>query len=197
MKNFSIKLFAATLCLLVFFTQNGLAQDGGSFYVGYGVATANSVEDVIGDIIITTATGGSYKVTDSKYSGAIFGGYRSYVTEKLELGGTFVYENSSKDVLMESAGTSSVSTKTYALLAELKYNYINHQSFRLHSGIGAGVAHARTSTEDDVKIEKDKTTDFAYQVDAIGVSYGKAFSVSLNVGYGYKGIANIVLAYRL
>lgn len=61
MKNFSIKLFVATLFLLVCFTRNGSAQDGGTFYLGYGVATANSIDDVIADIIITTATGGSYR----------------------------------------------------------------------------------------------------------------------------------------
>lgn len=197
MKNFSVNLFVAALCLFISVTQKGFAQSGGSLYLGYGIATANSIEDVITDIVIITATGGSYRVTDSKYSGAIFGGYRSYIIEKLEFGGTFVYENASKDLLTESEGTSSISTKTYAVLAELKYNYINHQHFRLHSGIGAGVAHARTSAEDDVRVEKDKTTDFAYQIDAIGVSYGKAFSVSLNIGYGYKGLANLGLAYKL
>lgn len=197
MKNFSIKLFVSVLFLLACFTRNGLAQDGGTFYLGYGVATTNSIEDIIADIVITTATGGSYKVADSKYTGAIFGGYRAYVTEKLEFGGTFVYENSSKDLLMESTKVSNISTNTYAVLAELKYNYINHENFRLHSGIGAGVAHARSSTKDDVIIEKDEATDFAYQVDAIGFSYGSAFSISLNLGYGYKGISNLVLAYRL
>lgn len=197
MKNLSTKLFVAILFLLICFTRNGFAQYGGSFYLGYGVATANSIEDVITDIVITTATGGSYNVADSKYSGAIFGGYRTYITKKLEFGGTFVYENSSKDLLKESIKAGSVSTNTYAILAELKYNYINHEKFRLHSGIGAGVAHARSSTKDDVIIEHDNTTDFAYQVDALGFSYGKTFSVSLNVGYGYKGVANLVLAYRL
>ncbi|MFC6101334.1 outer membrane beta-barrel protein [Olivibacter domesticus] len=197
MKNFSTKLFVAILFLLVCFTRNSFAQGGGTFYLGYGVATANSIEDVITDIVITTATGGAYKVADSKYSGAIFGGYRAYITKKLEFGGTFVYENSSKDLLSESTKAGSVSTNTYAVLAELKYNYINHENFRLHSGLGAGVAHARSSTQDDVIIEKDKTTDFAYQVDAIGISYGHPFSISLNLGYGYKGIANLVLAYRL
>ncbi|QNL51916.1 outer membrane beta-barrel protein [Olivibacter sp. SDN3] len=197
MKNFTIKLVVATLFLFASITRNGFAQDGGSFYLGYGVATANSIEDVIADIIVTTATGGSYNVADSRYTGAIFGGYRAYITERLEFGGTFVYENSSKDLLSGSTKAGDISTNTYAVLAELKYNYINHRHFRLHSGIGAGVAHARSSTKDDVIIEKDKATDFAYQVDAIGISYGNPFSISLNVGYGYKGIANLVLAYKL
>lgn len=195
MKRLSIKLFAATLCLFAGFTQSTFAQDGNSFYLGYGVATANSIDDALADIAITGVTGGAYNVADSKYTGAIFAGYRGYIAEKLELGGTFVYEHASKDILIESSKAGSISTKTYAILAELKYNYINKEKFRLYSGAAAGLAHSRISAEDNVDTEKSKTNDFAYQVDGIGVTYGDDFSISINAGYGYKGIVSAVLAY--
>lgn len=195
MKRLSIKLFIATLCLFACSTRGAFAQDGNSFYIGYGVATANSIDDALADIVITGVTGGTYNVANSKYTGAVFAGYRGYIAERLELGGTFVYEHASKDILIESAKAGSISTKTYAILAELKYNYINKEKFRLYSGAAAGLAHSRISAEDNVDTEKSKTNDFAYQVDGIGVSYGDAFSISINAGYGYKGIISAVLAY--
>src|SRR5690606_20456350 len=177
------------------FSQNSFAQQDNHIYIGYGVASVRSIENALEDLIITTATGGSLTSANDKNSGTIFAGYRNYVSEKLEVGGTVIFERASRDVLSNSEYTGSVASNTYAILAELKYNYFNHPRFRLHSGIGAGLAHSRISTKDDAKTEKDKVTSFAYQVDAIGVSYGEKFSISLNAGFGYKGIVNAVVAY--
>lgn len=196
MKNTTLLLFSLGLGLgIIFFPKNSVAQQGNHIYVGYGTATAHEISDEIADIIITTATGGIAGTANVKYSGAIFAGYRSHLTERIEVGGTFVFESGSKDVLSESTKVGSVSTKSYAILADLKYNYIARQRFKLHSGIGAGFAYMRVSTEDDAKTDKEKINNFAYQVDAIGATYGDRFSVSLNAGFGYKGIVNAVLAY--
>ncbi|MGH2624929.1 MAG: outer membrane beta-barrel protein [Sphingobacterium sp.] len=189
------KLLVTSVVCFILFSQNSFAQQDNHIYIGYGVASVRSIEDEIENIIITTATGGSLSSTNAKNSGTIFAGYRNYVSEKLEIGGTLIFEHASRDILSDSKYSGSLASNTYAVLAELKYNYINHPRFRLHSGLGAGLAHSRISTEDDVKTEKDQVTDFAYQVDAIGVSYGEKFSVSLNAGFGYRGIVNAVLAY--
>ena len=189
------------LCFLaigiVFFQKSSFAQQGGHIYIGYGVPTAHEIGDAIEDIIVTTATGGIASTANVNYSGAIFAGYRRHLTEKMEVGGTFVFENGSKDVLSESTKIGSISTNSYAVLAELKYNYISRERFKLHSGVGAGFAHTRVSNEDGAHTEKEKINRFAYQVDAIGVSYGRRLSISVNAGYGYKGIVNVVLAYGI
>ncbi|MGO3240609.1 MAG: hypothetical protein ACTIKD_09125 [Sphingobacteriaceae bacterium] len=196
MRKTILLLFNLGLVLgIVFFPKNSAAQQGSHIYIGYGTATAHEIGDEIEDIIITTATGGIAGTANVKYSGAIFAGYRSHLTERLEVGGTFVFETGSKDVLSQSTKVGSISTNSYAVLAELKYNYIARERFKLHSGVGAGFAHMRVSTEDDAQMDKEKINNFAYQVDAIGVTYGNRFSVSLNAGFGYKGIVNAVLAY--
>jgi len=189
------KLLCSAIAYFILFSQNSFAQQDNHMYIGYGVASVRSIENALEDLIITGATGGSLTTANDKNSGTIFAGYRNYVSEKLEVGGTVIFERASNDILSDSEYTGSVSSNTYAILAELKYNYINHTRFRLHSGIGAGLAHSRISTKDNAKTEKDKTTNFAYQVDAIGVSYGEKFSVSLNAGFGYKGVVNVVAAY--
>lgn len=193
----TIKLLSVTALCIFYFTQNSFAQKKNHIYFGYGVPSANSIADELVDILVTTATGGAYQTSDSKYTGAIFAGYRGYITDKLELGGTFIFEHASKDLLVESAKSGSMSSNSFTILAELKYNYINRRRFRLHSGIGGGLANTRVSINDNdkAKTEKDKMNDFAYQIDAIGVSYGDKISFSLNAGYGYKGIVNVVLAY--
>ncbi|WP_421940625.1 hypothetical protein [Pedobacter sp.] len=180
---------------LIFTSINSFAQKGNHIYLGYGVASADAIGNELADIIVTSATNGQVTTTNSNYSGAVFAGYRGYITEKLELGGTFIFERASKDVLSGGTQIGSVATNSYTVLAELKYNYINDESFRLHSGIGAGLAHSRISTTADARTEKDKMNNFAYQVDAIGVSFGNKISISANAGFGYKGIINAVLAY--
>lgn len=194
MKKTTKLLCIISLCL-GFFLQNSFAQKGKHIYFGYGVASVDAIGDELADIMIMTSTGGTITTSNSKYTGAIFAGYRGYITEKLELGGTFIFENASKDILSEGRKIGSFSTKSYAVMAELKYNYINGDRFRLHSGMGAGLAHSRYANNADAATGKDKQNNFAYQVDAIGVSFGNKFSISANAGFGYKGIFNAVLAY--
>ncbi|WP_343561675.1 hypothetical protein [Sphingobacterium sp.] len=198
MKNLQVnkKIFIALFFFLISI-KNSKAQQGGNIFLGYGVASSRSIEDVITDIFAATTTGGNYKVTDSKYSGAIFGGYRTFVSRKTELAGTFVYERASKDIASDTEQYDKITSNTYAVLAGLKYNYINRPSFRLHSGLDAGIAFTKNSTAVKIVLDSDKETNFAYQIDAIGLSYGRKLSFSLNVGYGFKGIANLVLAHKL
>ncbi len=195
MKN-TIKFYLMVAFCFFYFIQESSAQQKNHIYVGYGIATADDIGNELADIVITAISGGKITTANSKYSGAIFAGYRTYITPKLEVGGTFVYERGAKDVLVDGKDGGTLTTNSYGLLAELKYNYINHTRFRLHSGIGAGMAHSQVSTEEsEYKTDKENTNSFAYQVDAIGATYGDKFSISLNAGFGYKGIINAVLAY--
>lgn len=194
MKN-TIKIIL-TMALCIAFIQQGAAQQKNHIYVGYGVASADDIGNELADIIVTAISGGTVTTANASYSGVFFAGYRTYVTPKLEVGGTVIYEHASRDVFVNGKADGSVSTDSYGLLAELKYNYINRSRFRLHSGIGAGMAHSSVSADnEDHDINEDETNSFAYQVDAIGATYGDRFSVSVNLGFGYKGIVNAGLAY--
>lgn len=195
MKNM-IKIISLTALCFLFLSPSSTAQQRNHIYLGYGGASVESISNELADIIISATTGGNVTTANSKYSGALFAGYRSYVTEKLEVGGTFVYERASKDVLENDQKSGSVSTNTYALLAEMKYNYINQRKFKLHSGLGAGMSHTRVSTKEDVhEPNKETLNNFAYQLDVIGLTYGDQLSISANAGFGSKGIINAVLAY--
>lgn len=155
------------------------AQEKSTIYAGYGVATH------IEDVIISVITLGGIKSKYDNSPGAFYLGYRTFLTPKIEVGGVGIFQSSTYDAEV-TGNVYAGRSLTYALLLDGRYNYLINAKFKLYSALAAGIA---INTE---KVKSLKTSahqqDFAFHVDAIGLSYGKTIAPFINFGYGYKGL---------
>ena len=70
----------------------------------------------------------------------------------------------------------------------------------MYSGLGVGVTAGKEEfTAETAGLNSDSRTMIlpGYQINLAGVRFGKRLGVYLELGYGYKGIMNIGIAYSV
>lgn len=132
----------------------------------------------------------------SNHSGSFFLGYRRNLSEKLEVGGVFGYEQASSDKLQNAGKSFTAKQHNFALMADVRYNYIAQHRFRLYSGASLGLAIQRNTVDGTEDNTSKSVTQEAFHIDAIGLSYGHRIAPFINLGYGYKGIINLGIQTR-
>ena len=68
----------------------------------------------------------------------------------------------------------------------------------MYSGIGLGYAFMKDKyTTDDGSDEIKNSGEFAFHINAFGVRFGKNIGGYVEVGYGYKGLVNLGVSFKL
>lgn len=100
-------------------------------------------------------------------------------------------------VNQKSGGNSDyVQTKNKytTLMARLQWNYFGLVLVHFYGGVGAGVAHVKSTVEEASDATKvgnaSSASKFAYQITPLGVRVGRKLCVYLEGGYGYLGALN-------
>ncbi|POY35354.1 hypothetical protein C3K47_14915 [Solitalea longa] len=178
------KLLAIVFTLSLFSSQ--IKAQNNEVYIGYGLGSVQEASETFSDAFVALFTGESTE-TSVKF-GPIILGYNHYVKPKWTIGA--LYSNTS----LEGKTTSNSSsidlsyTSTYnIIMARSDYRYVNKERFQLYSGLAAGVAFAKAKPINDSDIETSSTTEFAFQINAIGFRYGKKIGVFGELGVGYNG----------
>lgn len=183
-------------CLaLVMISVTGLkAQEKHTFYVGYGLETHESFGNFMAGLSTYMATIGNLNMNVKGYSGAFFGGYRVSLSDRFEVGMMIAYERMKGNIRIFDE-TFRVNQHIYALMADVRYNYIKRPGFRLYSGAATGLSIHSMRIHDEFN-ERETELEEAFHVDALGVSYGKSFAPFVALGWGYKGVLNVGIQAR-
>ncbi|MCO4292275.1 hypothetical protein NF867_05300 [Solitalea sp. MAHUQ-68] len=179
------KLLTIAFTLSLFSSQ--LKAQKNEVYIGYGLGSVQEASETFSDAFVGIFTGESTE-TSVKF-GPIMLGYNHYLNPKWTIGA--LYSNTS----LEGKTTSNSSsidlsyTSTYnILMARSDYRYVNKEKFQLYSGLAAGIAFVKAKPINDSDIETSSNTEFAFQLNAIGLRYGKTFGVFGELGVGNNGI---------
>lgn len=96
----------------------------------------------------------------------------------------------------KSLGT--VKHNMFTLAVEARVDYLNKEFFGMYLGLGVGATIIKTKSSSDGTDVSDVDPDshFNFHVTALGFRVGKQFGGTAELGYGYRGIANVGLYYR-
>ncbi|KQC01458.1 hypothetical protein [Pedobacter sp. Hv1] len=158
-------------------------------YGSYGLGSAQEIIDGLSDMGASLFTGGTVSSQTNHLYGPIAVGVNYYFTPRLSAG--ILYSNTSSRSIV-SGGSSSANTykNTYnVIMARTDYRYID-KAVQLYSGISLGSSFATTKPENGTSTKTASTTDFAYQVNALGIRVGRKIGVFTELGFGYNGIIN-------
>ena len=115
-----------------------------------------------------------------------------------ELGVSIWY--SSHGIIFSGYPYGTPTIRTYGLLIDANYIYFNRNNFRLYSGLSFGPGYFKVSNIVDDKIlqkfEKYLSSLYlAGQVNVFGVRYGKDFGITVETGFGHKGLVHFGVDY--
>lgn len=158
--------------------------------VGYGIISTCQILDLYSDVfssIFSTLTNDNFE--SSKYTGAIHAGYKYALTNRLHIGGTFVYDHSSANDYDKKEKTGKYYRDYYTLAVEGDIKYLNTKYVSLYGTIGVGgTLYKGTYKPVDGRKKSDNTILFNYQITPLGIKLGNRFGFLAELGFGYKGI---------
>ena len=194
-----------TLALAFYFLTIGVitAQETGNHEIRVGAGDAlpvtlgHSIANSFIDGIIASL--GNYTLEDnnSEFTLPMFtAGYRYNITDRIKIGLDVGYLRINGDlrVTHNDTGEKSIikqTTNYYAVLPSGQVSYYKKGIVNLYGSVNAGVIFGNSKRNS----ETTTTTAFAYQVNPIGIRVGKQWGGYAELGYGYKGFANIGMSY--
>jgi hypothetical protein len=133
---------------------------------------------------------------------ACFFTYKYFITNGLSVGltagvqvqqGTSIYQNNYFQPMPFSYTQLNMS-----IAAEVNWLYCSGRNFQLYGGAGAGLTHWREHDRDyDNTQYTEGGNDFAWQLTPIAFRVGGDLGVFAELGYGYKGVFNAGISYRV
>ncbi len=166
--------------------------------VGYGFLGTSEMIGIFSDVLATAITGGNYSKTDNKWSGNLIASYKFTPTSRLGLGITYAHTRNTAIINIYDVPSGKATTNYHTLAAEVQYNYISREYFRLYSGVGAGItSYTEKYKPNSGNTEKNTAGHFNFQISAIGIKFGNRIGAMAEVGFGYKGLINAGLFVRM
>lgn len=169
----------------------------------YGAPTFQELSNQIKHQIVTAKDGQKYEPTHFAYTGVFALGYNFYTSPFMSIGG---YLGASTAILQMSkeGSTKSVFSSTVLSLTGLvtaNWTYFHSGMWELSAQAAAGVCRWMDEQEMEDEHVKDISKDtarwrFAYHLSPLHVRWGGTFGVYADVGWGYKGVANVGLSIR-
>ena len=198
-----MKKFKSLLIVIVLFSLTNIAcsQDyKHEFAISYGIATTDDVSSAFGSIfedIIDDIFGDSTQM-DISGSGVILLTYQYHFSKIFSAGPVIGYEALKTDVTKDDQKIGSIKHNTYTLAVEGRCNYLNRPIFGMFFGLGFGVTLINSTATSNVMDVTDPNSDnhFNFHITALGFRVGKQLGATAELGFGYRGIANLGVFYR-
>jgi len=194
-KNF---LIAA---ILVCITQFAFSQDHfNEISINYGLGTTDDMSSSFGTIFEDIAYdifGDSTQYSNGS-TGVFLVTYQHQFAKIISAGPVFGYEILETDVTKGDKTIGTLKHNTFTLGIEARVDYLNKEYFGMYLGLGVGATMIKTKSSSDGADVSDIDPDshFNFHVTALGFRVGKKFGGTAELGYGYRGIANVGLYYR-
>jgi len=177
------------------------SYDHHEFSLSYGVLTPDRFYTFKSSILDDQLPDSRYIRDNYSSPGNLFLTYRFVsLNEFLMWGGAVGYGTSSAEVYYLGQKQGVMDRQFISGVVELQYRYVNNGFFQMYSGVGVGLTVGKEQfTAETDGISSDNRTMIlpGYQVNLAGVRFGKRLGIFLELGYGYKGIMNIGLAYSV
>ncbi len=161
--------------------------------IGVGLANTNDIVSAISDVLLVGFSGGIATTENKTFSGSYYLGYKYAFSKRLSLGGTFVYNKNSFDLMAEGDKVGHYKNNYYTIAPELDFTYLNMSVLSLYGSVGAGITlNNQTYIKDGTNNkEKASAAHFNFQFSPIGLKIGHNAGGFLEAGFGYKGIINL------
>ena len=136
-------------------------------------------------------------------TGGIFLTYRHMFRNELFLWGITAGASSSLSKIYNVGQyEGKLKRQFYTVAIEWEYRYVNQGIVQVYSGLGLGFTYGTEEltpppSELGVVPTTGDVSSVAYQINAIGIRFGKKFAGFVEFGYGYKGIFNIGFSVQL
>ena len=190
------------LCILFCGTYSYSQEREHQLSVGYALASTSQIFDVFQ--IIAFEIGGDIVFSDTnlknqKSKGGIHLSYAYTPKNSWFFGATIVYNGSEYDVIANDVNYGKQSYSYYTFAGEVGLNYLKKEYFRLYGLINLGLTYTDSEFTEKESGKKFTSGDsvFDFQITPLGLSFGKKFGGFANLGFGYRGVANFGIYYRL
>lgn len=172
------------------------------FSVGVGGLSTNSFADILINVaksVVGDMVGSDAKLENQRAVGEFRVGYAYYPIERVSVGATASFLQTTSDAVSEGSVTGDYSSTYLTFAAEGTYTYLTRNNIRLYGLLGAGLTNlnSKYTTGGESQRESDPTNYFNFHVSPIGITFGKQFGGTAEVGFGYRGIISLGLYYRL
>lgn len=183
---FALGLGACTLCEaqdLPKTTRNNFRHH--EISVGYGFLPSTDWNSVAEEIIVPVMSLGLYKREDTRYYGALNISYTYRINPKFSVGITGgITGNKGRTGNVYEGGKAVKDNRRYIyLLPTFRYHWFHRENFSLYSSVALGAYFLQNKVGNEVHHK----TKFAYQVNYLGIEYGKSFAFFVELGVGNQG----------
>ena len=179
--------------MLFLFSTVAFTQEKGTneIVAGVGFYSSNEILNTVEDII----SGVSFAKTT--VSPTINLTYKIAVKDNWFLYADGSYQTVKEDVIENNLTVGDVSHRYITIGFGTEYHYIVKEWFQMYSGGSVAYTSQNSDfTTSSTNIEDRKDGFFNFQVNAVGFRFGKSLAGIVELGYGYKGFANLALAYQ-
>jgi hypothetical protein len=184
--NFFFEAVGKAFCLLFLILGSNLciSQVKGSSEIkmAYGLGTTTDFVNVFSTVFTL-----GYGPYEKRNSGAFIIEYNYAIKDKWVIGTDFVYQQ----ITREYSDHVSEKSHNYTMAVKSDYNYISKSKFRMYSGVGLGL------TMEKNRNPSESISHVNFHLTGLGIRLGGRLGVNAEVGFGYKGIGNVGLAYNL
>lgn len=162
------------------------------FSLSYGIVSHDQVLDISGDILVETFTLGTATTKEYKsHFGPLFFTYRYYPVPWLATGISLGIDYAYGDLIDDDTETRIGEFKRSAatIVYENYFRYLRKTTFQMYSGIAFGYTFRNYINEYEEGMESQQDENhLAFQINALGMRFGKKLGGFIEMGYGYKGI---------
>ncbi len=126
------------------------------------------------------------------------GGYLTYkyqFSKVFALGITSAVTRMNGNNEYQTKANGGNSTEAAIMGIETSFTYLNKNNLQLYALTGGGIFYSRIWDKSPVTSD-DELYGPTFQVTPIGIRYGKSVAAFAELGYGYKGIANLGVSLK-
>ena len=180
------------LLILMTFSVYVFAQERGTHDLSFGVGfeTSNDFLNTLEDI----AGGVSYANTTVTPAFSLT--YKIAIKDKWVVYADGVYQAVSEEVVEGGLTTGDVSHRYFSVGFGSEYHYISKVWFQMYSGASVAYTSQNSNFTTSSNLEDNSDGYFNFHVNALGFRFGKALAGFVELGVGYKGVANAGVSYQ-
>ena len=163
------------------------------FSISYGFLPISDGQSIAEEFLMPVVSFGVYQREKTNYYGALNISYAYRFNRKISLG-----------ITAGITGNKGYSSSLYTdnrikddrlylyILPTFRYHWLTRPNFSLYSSVGLGVYSLRNNIDGEVY----QKTKIAYQVNYLGIEYGKRFVFFTEFGIGNTGVIMVGGRYR-
>lgn len=158
--------------------------------LGVGFETSNEFLNTVEDI----TSGVSY--ANTTVTPAFNLTYKIAIKDKWFFYADAAYQVVTEDVIENGLTTGDVSQRYFTVGFGSDYHYISKDWFQMYSGASIAYTSQNADFTTSSNIEDKSDGYFNFHVNALGFRFGKALAGFVELGVGYRGVANVGVSYQ-